>query len=70
MPAVAAGEGPADEALLSLWEVERNHVVRVLAVTAWNKRRACEILQITRPTLDRKIKDFGLEKPATARGDA
>jgi two-component system response regulator AtoC len=69
MPA-SAGEGAADEALLPLWEVERNHVARVLVVAAWNKRRACEILQITRPTLDRKIKDFGLEKPATARGDA
>jgi DNA-binding protein Fis len=36
----------------------------VLGHTRWNKRRACAILQITRPTLDRKIKEFALERPA------
>lgn len=53
--------------LPSLREVERRHIVRVLHHTRWNKRRACAILQITRPTLDRKIKEFSLEKPV---GDA
>jgi two-component system response regulator AtoC len=50
-------------ALPSLRDVERAHVVRVLAHTGWNKRRACAILAITRPTLDRKIKDFALIRP-------
>jgi len=57
----------AEGDLPTLREVERRHIVRVLLHTRWNKRRACAILQITRPTLDRKIKEFALEKPV---GDA
>jgi DNA-binding NtrC family response regulator len=48
--------------LLSLREVERDHIHRVLRETRWNKRKSCDILQITRPTLDRKIKEFNLER--------
>jgi two-component system response regulator AtoC len=53
-------EGP----LPSLRDIERAHIVRVLMHTGWNKRRSCGILKITRPTLDRKIKEFQLERPA------
>jgi two-component system response regulator AtoC len=59
-PAAAGGEAQ----LPTLREIERLHIARVLAHTRWNKRRACAILQITRPTLDRKIREFGLERPA------
>jgi DNA-binding NtrC family response regulator len=52
-----------DGEMPTLREVERQHVVRVLEHTGWNKRRACAVLQITRPTLDRKIRDYGLERP-------
>jgi len=55
------GEGQ----LTTLREVERLHIIRVLKHTRWNKRRACAILQITRPTLDRKIREFSLERPTT-----
>ncbi len=58
----------SDEPLVSLREVERRHVERVLAATAWNKRRACAVLEISRPTLDRKIAEFGLARPGD-RGD-
>jgi len=34
----------------------------VLAHAEWNKRRACAILDISRPTLDRKIEEFGLRR--------
>ncbi len=51
---------------LTLREVERRHVTAVLAFAGWNKRRTCAILGITRPTLDRKIKDFQLERPLPA----
>jgi DNA-binding NtrC family response regulator len=50
----------SDDALPTLREIERRHVVRVLAHTGWNKRRACAVLDISRPTLDRKIEEFGL----------
>jgi two-component system, NtrC family, response regulator AtoC len=55
---------PGGEARLpTLREIEKLHIQRVLAHTRWNKRRACAILQITRPTLDRKIREFALERP-------
>jgi DNA-binding NtrC family response regulator len=59
---------PAD-ALVSLRELERRHVERVLAHTEWNKRRACAILEVSRPTLDRKIDEFGLTRPDRDRGE-
>jgi DNA-binding NtrC family response regulator len=55
--------------LPSLRQVEREHVARVLQATGWNKRKSCDILQITRPTLDRKIKEFNLERPGNSSAD-
>jgi DNA-binding protein Fis len=34
----------------------------VLAHTGWNKRRACALLEISRPTLDRKIEEYALTR--------
>ena len=51
--------------LPTLRELERRHIVRVLAHTEWNKRRACAILDISRPTLDRKIEEYGLRTRRT-----
>jgi DNA-binding NtrC family response regulator len=59
----AAAEADADGELGTLRELERRHIDRVLVHTAWNKRRACAILDISRPTLDRKIEEYGLRKP-------
>ena len=61
--ATAAAETDAEGALPTLREIERRHIARVLTHTEWNKRRACAILDISRPTLDRKIEEFGLRKP-------
>jgi transcriptional regulator with PAS, ATPase and Fis domain len=60
----AAPQGDADieGALPTLREIERRHIARVLAHTEWNSRRACAILDISRPTLDRKIEEYGLRK--------
>jgi len=44
----------------SLKEVERAHIERVLAHTGWHKGRACEILGISRPRLERRIAEYGL----------
>ncbi|HUQ04969.1 MAG TPA: sigma-54 dependent transcriptional regulator [Kofleriaceae bacterium] len=66
--AAPAGAAPAtrnhESDLLPLREMERRHVERVLTSVAWNKRKACAVLEISRPTLDRKIDDFGLARPA------
>ncbi len=56
----AAGE---EEPLLSLREVERRAIERCLERLGWNKRRACAALEISRPTLDRKIEEYGLRRP-------
>ena len=56
------GEPGAGGPLPTLREVERRHIARVLAHTEWNKRRACAILDISRPTLDRKIEEYGLRR--------
>ena len=58
-PALASGRSePA--ALLPMKDVERDHIRKVLGVLNWNKKRAAQILQISRETLYRKIAEFGL----------
>lgn len=44
---------PCNESLLSLAEVQKNYIHTVLEKTAGNKRKAAEILGITRRTLYR-----------------
>lgn len=44
----------------TLEEVERDHIRRALAHTGWHRGRTCELLGITRPTLDRKLRKYGL----------
>jgi two-component system response regulator AtoC len=62
-PALVSVEADAEGSLPTLREVERVHIIRVLAHTDWNKRRACAVLDISRPTLDRKIEEYGLKNP-------
>lgn len=45
----------------TLSEVEKEQIARALAHTKWHKGRACEILGITRPRLDRKIKKYSIK---------
>jgi len=47
--------------LKPLHEVEREHIENVLIFTNYEKKRASEILGISRPTLDRRLKEYGLE---------
>ncbi|MFL0354551.1 sigma-54 dependent transcriptional regulator [Xanthomarina sp. GH4-25] len=47
---------PEEETLLSLKEVEKKHILKVLASTNNNKTQAAKILQIDRKTLSEKIK--------------
>ncbi len=50
----------ADDECVSLKQIERDHIQRVLARTGWHKGQACEILGISRPRLDRRIKEYDL----------
>jgi two-component system, NtrC family, response regulator AtoC len=59
---------PVDvSSFMTLREMESRHIAAVLAATGWNKSRSCVVLGITRPTLDRKIKEYGLTR-ASASG--
>jgi two-component system, NtrC family, response regulator AtoC len=53
-----------DTALVSLEEVERRHINRVLAACQWNKARAARVLEVDIKTLNKKIRDFNLSRPA------
>ena len=46
--------------LVPLRDVERDHIRRVLEALDWNKKRAAQVLQISRETLYRKIGEFAL----------
>jgi len=58
----AAGVGPTTMATehdaVSLAQLERKHIERVLRQTEGNKSRAASILGIERSTLDRKLKKY------------
>ena len=51
---------PTDGRVQTLDEVERAHIERVFAMTKGHKGRACQILGISRPTLERKLRKYGL----------
>lgn len=42
-------------------EIEREHIENILAFTGYEKKRAARILGISRPTLDRRIREYDLE---------
>jgi two-component system response regulator AtoC len=63
LPMATGDSGELTREVMSLKEMEKQYIGHVLRYTAWNKSRASEILGITRPTLDKKIKDYGLADP-------
>jgi len=56
----AATTSPMPARLPTLAEAERAHIGRVLEATAWNKKEAAGLLEISRGTLYRKIVEYGL----------
>jgi two-component system response regulator HydG len=49
-----------DSPLLSLEEVEKRHLLRVLNETSWQKRKASQVLGINASTLYRKLQRYGI----------
>ncbi|MCP5462157.1 MAG: hypothetical protein H7A34_03095 [bacterium] len=45
----------------SLDELEEQYIVRILRENNWKKSKTAEILKISRPTLDAKIKHYGIQ---------
>ncbi len=54
----AAGEDPSN--IPTLDEAERILIVRALAATAGHKGRTCQVLGISRPTLERKLQKYAI----------
>lgn len=54
----AVGAGGFQE--ISLADIERDHILRTLNATGWNKSKSAGILGIERSTLDRKIRRYEL----------
>jgi DNA-binding NtrC family response regulator len=46
--------------LVSLEDIERDYIRHVLSACKGSKTRASQVLKISRPTLDKKIRDYGL----------
>ena len=47
--------------LVPIKDVEMNYIQHVLTEMKGNKTKTCRILQISRPTLDKKIKEYDLK---------
>lgn len=52
----------ADDALMSLDDVEKNHIEKVLKTSSWNVMKACSILKVSKATLYRKMELYSLKK--------
>jgi len=60
-PALPEGQTLLSKELVPLWEIEKRYIQYVLEATKGSKSRASQILDISRPTLDKKIKDYDLK---------
>ena len=54
-----------DTATLTLEELEKEYILKVLNSTRWQKKRASDILGINASTLYRKLIAYGVEKPGS-----
>jgi two-component system response regulator AtoC len=59
-PRVEAAPAPVNGRIATLDEVERDHIGRVWTLTKGHKGRTCQMLGISRPTLERKLKKYGI----------
>jgi DNA-binding NtrC family response regulator len=66
---VGAATESGSPRLVSLEDMEREHVARVLEATGGHKSRTAEILGVSRPRLDRMIERYGLGPLLPERGD-
>ena len=49
-----------DDRIQTLDEVEHSHIARVWTLTGGHKGKTCQMLGISRPTLERKLRKYGL----------
>jgi transcriptional regulator with PAS, ATPase and Fis domain/pSer/pThr/pTyr-binding forkhead associated (FHA) protein len=53
---------PAPVKSMKLQEVEKEHILKAMNECNWNKSMAAEMLGISRPTLNEKLKKYAIEK--------
>jgi transcriptional regulator of acetoin/glycerol metabolism len=46
----------------SVQDIQKTHLINVLRLTKGNKRQAAKMLSMSRGTLYRRLKEYGLEK--------
>ncbi|NOR14910.1 MAG: response regulator [Candidatus Aminicenantes bacterium] len=61
LPLDAGEKRPFPQQLVPLKEIEKSYIHHVLQSTKGSKTQASQILGISRPTLDKKIKDYSLD---------
>ncbi len=62
-PPPSASWGLQEEAIPTLEQAERMLILRALSATQGHKGKTCELLGITRPTLERKLQKYGVAVP-------
>ncbi len=67
VPFAKSGSAYEKPELKSLDEVEAVHIRAIINSTRGNKLKACEILQISRPTLDRKLEKYNINAKEVKR---
>ena len=45
----------------TLAELEKNYILRVLQENSWNQKKACSILGLSKTTLYRRLKQYGIQ---------
>jgi DNA-binding NtrC family response regulator len=63
LPLEPSEKKPFSRDLVSLKDIERSYIQHVLGATHGSKTKTSQILQISRPTLDKKIKEYELDVP-------
>jgi len=58
-----------DSPNMTLEELEKEYILKVLNFTRWQKKRSSELLGINASTLYRKLISYGLEKPGKGLGE-
>lgn len=64
---VPAAPPTSEEATLA--EMEKNYVLEVLQSKDWNQKAACKTLGISKTTLWRRLKDYGIDPKVLLRGN-
>jgi two-component system response regulator AtoC len=59
-PLPQAVKAPDSDRIQTLDEIEREHIERVWALTNGHRGKTCQLLGISRPTLERKLRKYGL----------